>query len=190
MNGPYNRSLTLTDFIYLVVLFLGINSVETALCWEAVFFFSIISLSLIIDWTSAFTASIKKGTPVLLLADIITATNYLCLYQCLCRLNMETTATYVMYFVHYGIVFTIYTAWNILLLKNNNATKDTVSFMTFFSVIGFAMALCCFVAVALSHFQIITAKTCYAIAWFITGIHLGELLFWVKGTFFDKRSKS
>lgn len=189
MNGPYNRSLTLTDFIYLVVLFLGINSVETALCWEAFVFFSIISLSLIIDWTSAFTVSIK-GTPVFLLADIITVANYLCLYQCLCKLNMETTASYVMYFVHYGIVFTIYTVWNILLLKNNNATKNTISFISFFSVIGFVMALCCFVFVSLIHFHIISAKTCSAIAWIISVIHLGELLFWVKGTFFNKRSKS
>ena len=185
MNGQYNRPVTLTDFLYLIVLYLGISSILSFYNWQVYVFYIIITLSLIVDWTSAFTMS-PQGSAKLLLSDIFTSLNYLCLYQALTHLDLSLAGTYVRYFFHYGTVFTIYSIWNVILLKSNDATQATAKFLIAYTVAGIIFAGCCFCSFAMGLCNLIPSNICLVIAWIICMIHFCELLLWLKDTFVNE----
>ena len=188
MNGQYNRPLTLVDFLYLIALYLGINSILSIYHWEVYVFFMVITLSLIVDWTSAFTMS-PQGSATLLLSDICTSVNYLCIYQALIHLDLTNPITYVRYFFHYSTIFTIYSIWNVILMRNNKATQETTKFLTLYTEAGSIFAIGCFCSAVLDMGGIIPANICLVIAWIISFIHFCELLSWLKDTFLNEHQR-
>ncbi len=188
MNGEYNRPLTLTDFLYLIVLYLGINSLLTCQQWQIYILFTVISLSLIVDWTSAFTMS-PKASKILLISDILTSINYLCLYQATTSLEFSNTTTFVRYFFHYAIVFIIYSIWNIFLLIKTQATQETANFLKTYTIVGIVFSFVCLISFVLVLTNIVSTFVCLNISWVICLIHFLELFLWLWFTFFKPRKK-
>lgn len=185
MNGNYNRPLTLTDFLYLLVFFLGLYSILCLNFSSVYILYIVITISLLVDWTSAFTMSTKAGN-ILLLSDIITISNYLCLYKALLVIDEEVSETYLRFCFHYAIVFLIYFVWNLVVIKKNSATASTKKFFMAYTILAFiCTSICCAFGI-LIYFNIISLNICHVFVWGICGIHLLILITWIMKTFVTK----
>ena len=190
MNGNYNRPLTLTDFLYVLVFFLGLYSI-ISLEWSNIYFFYIvITISLIVDWTSAFTMSASAGG-TLLFSDIVTTSNYLCLYRALMVIDVAKLSTYLRFFFHYAIVFLIYSIWKLIIIKKNSATHSTQNFFIVYTVFALICTCICFTFFIFIFVNIVSLKVCHIFVWSICGVHLLILATWIIKTFVIKeKSKS
>lgn len=190
MNGNYNRPLTLTDFLYVLVFFLGLHSI-ISLEWSNIYvFYIVITISLIVDWTSAFTMSASAGG-ILLCSDIVTTSNYLCLYRALIVIDVTQLSTYLRFFFHYAIVFLIYLLWNLIIIKKNSATHSTQKFFIVYTIFAFICTGICFTFFILIFLNIVSLKVCHIFVWSICGVHLLILITWIIKTFIVKeKSKS
>ena len=188
MNGNYNRALTLTDFLYLIVFFLGLYSI-LYLDFSSIYaLYIVITISLVVDWTSAFTMSSKAGN-ILLLSDIVTTSNYLCLYKALLVIDEGISETYLRFIFHYAILFLIYFVWNLVVIKNNSATINTQRFFMVYTVLAFICISICFAFWGLIYLNIISLSICHVFVWGICGTHLLILITWIMKTFVTKEKK-
>lgn len=186
MNGNYNRPLTLTDFLYVCVFFLGLHYI-LCLDFSGIYaIYTVITLSLMVDWTSAFTMSNEAGN-VLILSDIITVSNYACLYKALLIIDREIIRTYLKFCFHYAIIFVIYFVWNLIIIKRNSVTMRTQKFFIVYTIVAFICASICGVFFVLIYFNIISLKVCHIFVWSICGIHLLIVATWTIKTFVAKR---
>lgn len=185
MNGNYNRPLTLTDFLYVLVFFLGLYSIISLECSNIYVFYIVITVSLIVDWTSAFTMSASAGG-ILLFSDIITVSNYLCLYRALMVIDATQLSTYLRFFFHYAIVFLIYLLWNLIVLKSNSVTHSTKNFFIVYTILASICTCSCFAFFILIYFNFISLSICHIFAWSICGVHSLILVTWIIKTFIIK----
>lgn len=188
MNRNYNRWLTLTDFLYLSIFFYGLNSILSFKLSAVYILYFVITLSLILDWVSAFTMSVNAGN-ILLISDIITVSNYLCLYKAILAIDIAKLASYLRFFFHYAIVFFIYLAWNITVIKNNRATNKTKKFFITYTWLASICCIICFTFFVLIYTNVISSNMCSMSAYAICGAHFLILITWIIKTFSPSKKK-
>ena len=187
MNGKYNRALTLTDFLYLSVAFIGLNVVLELSNIYIYIIVIVVTFSLIVDWTSAFTMSPNAGN-VLLLSDLCTVLNYLCLYKSIKYLCFDNLDTYLRFSFHYLMVYIIYFIWNVLVLKKEkNATPKTKSFFIVFTILSIVCSLICINFIILKVFNLITLQVAQIYVFVNCGGHAIILASWVLNTFVNNK---
>lgn len=189
MNGYYNRPLTLTDFLYLSVFFIGMCKIYQI--GEILVFlpFITVSCSILLDWNSAIT--IANGGMKLLISDLITVLNYLCLYMTFEHINLKSADTIVMFFVHYSIIFLIYFIWNILVVIGGKTTKKTKIFFgsySFIAIVCFVMCITFIIYIAIMG-ENIQNEWCNIVIIIISAIHIITLTTWVIWTYFIKTNE-
>lgn len=185
MNGNYNRPLTLTDFLYLLIFFFGLNSILSIECGGIYILYFVVTMSLLVDWTSAYTMSSNAGG-LLLFSDIITVSNYMCLYKALLTIVETETISYLRFCFHYSILFLIYFIWNILVIRKNKVTDKTKRFFIVYSFLAFIGMDICILFWILIYLNIIPLNVCQVFIWGISGIHFLILVTWIIKTFILK----
>lgn len=184
MNGYYNRPLTLTDFLYLSVFFIGMCKVNQINSVLLLFPYVAISFSILLDWNSAIT--IANGGIKLLISDIVTSLNYLFLYMTFERIRLNNANTMIRFFVHYSLVFGIYFVWNILVIVAGKTTRKT---KIFFGIYCFLAIICFFIGISFSIYIVIAKENVqvelckYGII-VIALLHIIILLTWLIFTYF------
>lgn len=190
MNGYYNRPLTLTDFLYLSVFFIGmckVNQINSALLFLP---YIAISFSILLDWNSAIT--IANGGIKLLISDIVTSLNYLFLYMTFEHIRLNSANTMIRFFAHYSLVFAIYFVWNILVIVAGKTTKKT---KIFFGIYCFLAIVCFFICIASSIYIVISkenvrVESCKYGIIIIALFHIFILFTWLIFTYFINTKES
>jgi hypothetical protein len=152
----------------------------------SIFHYAIIVLyiSLSVDWRSARIVSFQTSNISYFVADAITVLNYISLFNAVYRLSETDNSDYFILFVHYGVLFFIYSSWNIFVLYSNyKNTKKTKMFFQFYSIIEI------FIIVALSVylFYFYSIASGDLMLFIISTIHFSLLSFWIIFTHYERK---
>ena len=188
MNGKYNRPLTLTDFLYLLAFFFGLNAILSIEFSSIYILYFVVTVSLLVDWTSAYTMSFNAGN-LLLFSDIITVSNYICLYKALLFIVTTEITSYLRFCFHYLILFLIYFVWNVIVIRKNRVTNKTKKFFVLYYVVALIVMSICILFLILIYLNSISLNVCQVFIWSINGIHFLILVTWIIKTFILKQKE-
>lgn len=135
---------SIIDNLYLFSIIIGFVCINLASANFLYIIAPVLISSVYLDWRSARVAEHTK-VAFFLFSDLITVFNYIGIFIALTLLPHPILGYSSKIWLHWGLIFSIYILWNLIMMRMPNIEKNSFRFFLVFVLIEIPIAIFCFV---------------------------------------------